>query len=73
LLAASLGLEFDPMAGEIRMRNPHLPSFLDSVVLRKLQLGDASLDVKVRRHRGDVSVEVLKSCGTIQLSILHAR
>jgi glycogen debranching enzyme len=73
LLAASLGLEFDPRAGEIRMRNPHLPSFLDSVVLRKLQLGDASLDVKVRRHRGDVSVEVLKSCGTIQLSILHAR
>jgi glycogen debranching enzyme len=73
LLAASLGLEFDPMAGEIRMRNPHLPSFLDTVVLRKLQLGEASLDVKVRRHRGDVSVEVLESRGTVQLSILHAR
>jgi glycogen debranching enzyme len=73
LLAASLGLEFDPTAGEIRMRNPHLPSFLDTVVLRKLQLGEASLDVKVRRHRGDVSVEVLESRGTIQLSILHAR
>jgi glycogen debranching enzyme len=73
LLAAALGLEFDPTAGEIRMRNPHLPPFLDTVVLRKLQLGGASLDVKVRRHRGDVSVEVLESRGTIQLSILHAR
>jgi glycogen debranching enzyme len=73
LLAASLGLEFDPRAGEIRMRNPHLPPFLDAIVLRKLQLGEASLDVKVRRHRGDVSVEVLESRGTIQLSILHAR
>ncbi|HZS64119.1 MAG TPA: amylo-alpha-1,6-glucosidase [Xanthobacteraceae bacterium] len=73
LLAASLGLEFDPQAGEIRMRNPHLPVFLDEVVLRKLRLGEASLDVKVRRHRGDVSVEVLESRGTIQLAILHAR
>ncbi len=73
LLAASLGLEFDPQAGEIRMRNPHLPAFLDEVVLRKLRLGDASLDIKVRRHRGDVSVEVLESRGTVQLAILHAR
>jgi glycogen debranching enzyme len=73
LVAASLGLEFDPQAGEIRMRNPHLPAFLDEVVLRKLRLGEASLDVKVRRHRGDVSVEVLESRGTIQFAILHAR
>jgi hypothetical protein len=29
--------------------------------------------VKVQRHRGDVSVEVLESRGPIQLSILHAR
>jgi glycogen debranching enzyme len=73
LLAASLGLEFDPQAGEIRMRNPHLPAFLDEVVLRKLRLGEASLDIKVRRHQGDVSVEVLESRGTVQLAILHAR
>ena len=73
LLAASLGLEFDPQAGEIRMRNPHLPASLDEVVLRRLRLGQASLDVKIRRHKGDVSVEVLEGHGAVQLAILHAR
>jgi len=73
LLAASLGLEFDPHAGEIRMRNPHLPAFLDEVVLRRLRLGEASLDVKVRRHRSDVSIEVLENRGTVRLSIIHGR
>ena len=73
LLAASLGLEFDPQAGEIRMRNPHLPASLDKVVIRRLRLGQASLDVKIRRHKGDVSVEVLESRGAVQLAILHAR
>ena len=29
LLEASLGLEFDPFKGEIRLRNPRLPEFLD--------------------------------------------
>lgn len=73
LLEASLGLEFDPSRGEIRLRNPWLPAFLDEVVLRNLRVGHSSIDVKVRRHRGDVSVEVLDSRGKIQLSILHSR
>jgi glycogen debranching enzyme len=73
LLQASLGLQFDPSAGEIRLRNPSLPAFLDEVVLRKLRLGTSSIDVKVRRHRGEVAVEVLESHGQIRLSILHER
>src|SRR5207247_11432606 len=50
LLEASLGLEFDPQKGEIRLRNPRLPAFLDEVLLRNLQLGEASLDLQLRRH-----------------------
>ncbi|CAB4243434.1 Amylo-alpha-1,6-glucosidase [Methylacidimicrobium sp. AP8] len=73
LLSASLGLEFDTQAGEIRMRNPHLPAFLDEVVLRRLRLLDASLDVKIRRHRGDASIEILKSSGAVQLVLVHTR
>ncbi|HZN31539.1 MAG TPA: amylo-alpha-1,6-glucosidase, partial [Xanthobacteraceae bacterium] len=41
LLEASLGLEFDPIANEIRLRNPRLPEFLDEVVLRNLRLKQA--------------------------------
>ncbi len=39
LLEAALGLEFDAARGEIRLRNPRLPAFLNEVVLRDLRLG----------------------------------
>src|ERR1700730_11286690 len=39
LLEAALGLEFDVARGEIRLRNPRLPGFLNEVILRDLQLG----------------------------------
>jgi hypothetical protein len=73
LIEASLGLQFDPAANEIRLRNPHLPSFLDEVVLRNLQLKQSSVDLKVRRHANDVSVEILERRGQIQVSIVFGR
>jgi glycogen debranching enzyme len=72
LLEAALGLEFDAARGEIRLRNPHLPAFLNEVVLRDLQLGPSSVDLRVRRHGDDVSLEVLRTRGQIQVSIVLA-
>jgi glycogen debranching enzyme len=72
LLEAALGLEFDVQRGEIRLRNPHLPAFLNEVVLRDLQLGSSSVDLRVRRHGEDVSLEVLRTRGQIQVSIVLA-
>jgi glycogen debranching enzyme len=72
LLEASLGLEFDAARGEIRLRNPRLPAFLNEVVLRELQLGPSSVDLRVRRHGDDVSLEVLRTRGRIQVSIVLA-
>jgi hypothetical protein len=40
LLQASLGLEFDPDTREIRLRNPHLPSFIEALTINRLRLGD---------------------------------
>ena len=37
LLEAALGLEFDLFKGEIRLRNPRLPEFLEEVTLRDLR------------------------------------
>ena len=65
LIEASLGLQFDPAANEIRLRNPRLPSFLDEVVLRNLQLKQSSVDLKVRRHANEVSVEILERRGQV--------
>lgn len=73
LIEAALGLEFDPAAGEIRLRNPQLPAFLDEILLRNLRLNNASVDLRVHRHRDDVSVEVVGSRGKIQVSVLYAR
>lgn len=72
LLEASLGLEFDAERGEIRLRNPRLPAFLNEVVLRDLQLGPSSVDLCVHRHGDDVSLEVLRTRGRIQVSIVLA-
>ena len=57
LLEASLGLQFDPFKGEIRLCNPRLPPFLDEVILRNLQLGSSSVDLRVRRHGHTVSLD----------------
>jgi glycogen debranching enzyme len=72
LLEAALGLEFDAGRGEIRLRNPHLPAFLNEVVLRDLRLGPSSVDLRVSRHGDDVSLEVLRTRGQIQVSIVLA-
>jgi glycogen debranching enzyme len=70
LLEAALGIEFDVARGEIRFRNPRLPSFLQQVILRDLQLGGSSVDLCLRKHDDDVSLEVLRTRGQIQVSIV---
>jgi glycogen debranching enzyme len=70
LLEAALGLEFDVERGEIRLRDPRLPAFLNEVVLRDLQLGASSVDLRLRRHGEEVSLEVLRTRGQIQVSIV---
>jgi glycogen debranching enzyme len=73
LLEAALGLEFDAERSEIRLRNPKLPAFLNEVILRELQLGESTIDLCIRRHGDDVSMEVLRRRGQIQVSIVLAR
>src|SRR3954464_9913931 len=70
LLEAALGIEFDAARGEIRLRDPRLPEFLNEVVLRDLKLGASSVDLRVRRHGEEVSLEVLRTRGQIQVSIV---
>jgi glycogen debranching enzyme len=72
LLEAALGIEFDAARGEIRLRNPRLPAFLNEVILRDLQLGESSVDLRLRRHGEEVSLEVLRTRGRIQVSIVLA-
>ena len=70
LLEASLGLQFDPFQGEIRLCNPRLPAFLDEVLLRGLRLGTSSVDLRVRRHGHTVSLDTPRIHGDIRVSIV---
>jgi glycogen debranching enzyme len=70
LLEASLGLEFDPAKNEIRLRDPRLPAFIDDVLLRNLQLGDACVDLRVRRVRNQVALDIVRAQGKMQVSIV---
>ncbi|MGB6799078.1 MAG: amylo-alpha-1,6-glucosidase [Xanthobacteraceae bacterium] len=72
LLEAALGLEFDPVKAEIRLRNPHLPAFLDEVLLRDLRLSSSSVDLRVRRHGDSVSLDTPRISGNIQVSIVFS-
>jgi glycogen debranching enzyme len=72
LLEASLGLQFDPFKGEIRLCNPRLPAFLDEVVLRDLRLGSSSVDLRVRRHNNTVSLDTPRANGDIRVSIVFS-
>ncbi|MBS0517339.1 MAG: amylo-alpha-1,6-glucosidase [Proteobacteria bacterium] len=73
LIEAALGLELDPERNEIRLRNPCLPPFIDDVTLRNLQLGGSTIDVTVRRHRHDVSIEIARQRGNAQVAIVSSR
>src|SRR5262249_3056388 len=72
LIEASLGLQFDPAANEIRLRNPRLPPFLDELVLRKRQSKQSSVDPKGGRPANEVSVETLERRGQVRVSVVFS-
>ena len=72
MLQACLGLEFNPDRGEILLRNPMLPPFLNDVTLRNLRLGKSSVDLAVMRHGGDVSLQVLRNQGQVAVAIVYS-
>jgi glycogen debranching enzyme len=72
LLGASLGLQFDPFANEIRLFNPRLPPFLDEVMLRNVKLGSSRVDLRVRRHEDTVSLDTARITGGIRVSVVYS-
>ena len=72
LLQSSLGLEFDPDRNEILLRNPRLPQFLEEVTLRNLRLGQSAVDLMLRRHGNDVSLQMLRNEGQISVAAVYS-
>ena len=72
LLQSCLGLEFNPDRNEILLRKPQLPSFLEQVTLRNLRLGQSTVDLLLRKHDDDVSLQVLRNEGQIMVSAVYS-
>ncbi|HEY0265482.1 MAG TPA: amylo-alpha-1,6-glucosidase, partial [Rhizomicrobium sp.] len=69
LLQACAGLELDHARCEIRFRNPQLPKFLEEVAINGLALGEASVDLRLRRHGDNTEVAIVSRRGDIAVKI----
>ena len=71
-LQSCLGLEFNPDRNEILLRRPQLPPFLAEVTLRNLRLGQSTVDLMLRKHGENVSLQVLRNEGAIVVSAVYS-
>ncbi|MFB3816403.1 MAG: glycogen debranching N-terminal domain-containing protein [Candidatus Methylomirabilales bacterium] len=71
LLQACLGLSIDAAGREILFHRPLLPPFLERVRLTDLRVADASVDLLLERHTGDVAINVLRREGQVQIVETH--
>lgn len=69
LVEAMLGLVPDAANHELQLRNPRLPPWLPDVRLENLVVGDAVVDLLVRRSDGSTGVEVLRRSGDIDVVV----
>lgn len=70
MLQAALGLGFDISEGTVVFDRPVLPSFLDTLDLRDITLGDGALDIRVDRGAGGrTSLSVLARRGDVGLKV----
>jgi glycogen debranching enzyme len=70
LLDAVLGLYIDGRAGRIKLHNPRLPEFLDTLRILNLKVGDAEVDLLFERYQDDVGVQILRRSGQVEIMVV---
>jgi glycogen debranching enzyme len=70
LIQACLGLEVDAASETVRLRQPRLPQFLESLVVRRLSVGKSKLDLMFRRQDSSVAVTLLSREGDAEVEVL---
>ncbi len=59
-----------PCRMKIRIPDPHLPSFLESVLFHNLRLGESRVDIMAHRHAGNVSIEIVRAEGSSRVTVI---
>ena len=70
LLYACIGLTFSPAKPQLLFEHPVLPEYLKWVNVHNLHVGDGSVDLMLTRHAYDVSINVTKKVGNVDVAIL---
>jgi glycogen debranching enzyme len=70
LIQACLGLQIDSPAHEVRFERAQLPQGLEWMEIRNLTVNGSSLDLRLRRARSDVAIEVLGKTGDVQIVVM---
>lgn len=67
LLQAILGLEVDAKSHRVLFAHAQLPALLHEVTFRNLHVGDATVDLRLLRHRDDVGLSVTSRTGKVEV------
>jgi glycogen debranching enzyme len=70
LIQACLGLEIDCGARKVRLRRPRLPHFIDWMTVKRLSIGEARVDLMLRRHDSSVAVNLLARQGSAEVEVM---
>src|SRR5262249_12804700 len=69
LLQSTIGLTIDGRERRVIFSKSHLPGFLRELEIRRLQVGDASVDLSIRRSNGRTEVTVLRKTGDLEVVV----
>src|SRR5579859_6491941 len=67
LLQASLGLSIDAAGKTVSFKHPALPEWFGELSIRGLRVGDAEVDLDIRRNSRDVEIQVVDREGQVQV------
>ncbi len=70
LLQACLGLEFCVDKPQLRFVHPQLPDYLQQLRISNLQVGSAVLDLVLTRYERDVSINVVRKEGDVEVAVV---
>jgi glycogen debranching enzyme len=67
LLQACLGLNVNALERNVRFQHGFLPEFIPEMELRNLTVGDAKVDLHIRRHAYSLGISVQRRTGEVEI------
>jgi hypothetical protein len=69
-LQACLGLEINALDGQVYFTRPLLPASLGELRIHNLEVAGATVDLLLVRHQHNVSVNVLRREGDVEILVV---